>query len=145
MTELDEICFTVPWSRNDFEKELRGNPLALYIVACEGPNMIGYAGVWCIVDEGHITNIAVHPDHRREGIGRKFLALLIAEAEKRSGTTKFTLEVRVSNEAAINLYEEAGFREAGRRKNYYSDNKEDAAIMWLIRDESEISSAEGIS
>lgn len=132
MTSLDEICFTVPWSRSDFEKEMTSNPLALYIIAqCEG-EIIGYAGLWCIVDEGHITNVAVHPDFRKEGIGKNLIEILLDNARDKGDIKNFTLEVRVSNEAGIKLYEGFGFKEVGIRKGYYSDNKEDAAIMWLM-------------
>ncbi len=132
MTELDEICFTVPWTLSDFEKETSANPLAVYIVAENEGAIIGYAGLWCIVDEGHITNVAVHPDFRNEGIGKNLVEILLDKARRKARTKNFTLEVRVSNEAAIKLYEGFGFKEVGRRKGYYKDNKEDAAIMWLF-------------
>lgn len=131
MTALDKICFAVPWSRDDFVKELTDNTLALYMVAESRGALIGYAGLWCIADEGHITNVAVHPSFRRCGVAGELLSTLMAEAENRAGICAFTLEVRISNEAGIKLYEGFGFVEAGRREGYYSDNKEDAVIMWL--------------
>ena len=131
MTELDKICFTVPWSKADFEKEMNNNPLALYIVAETEGEIIGYAGLWCVVDEGHITNVAVHPKHRKKSIGKCLVEILLSEARNRGNIKSFTLEVRISNEAGIKLYEGFGFKEVSRRKGYYSDNKEDAAIMWL--------------
>lgn len=133
--ELDKICFTVPWSYNDFENELNNNALALYVVAENNEKIIGYAGVWCIVDEGHITNVGVHPSYRKSGIGKKLIAALMDEARKKAGTRSFTLEVRVSNKPAIGLYEGFGFKEVGKRKGYYSDTKEDAAIMWWVESE----------
>lgn len=135
MTSLDEICFTVPWRREDFEKELTGNHLALYIVAEDNGQVVGYAGLWCIVDEGHITNVAVHPDYRKEGLGWKLVNTMLINASEKFGTKNFTLEVRVSNMPAIKLYRSFGFAEVGRRRKYYSDNKEDAAIMWLMNEE----------
>jgi len=131
MTQLDATCFSSPWSRASFTAELTNNPLAWYLVGetLEG-TMIGYAGLWAIGDEGHITNVAVHPDYRRKHLGSILVEGLI-ENTKGEGLTRFTLEVRVSNEAAISLYEKFGFKEAGIRKGYYEDNNEDAMIMWL--------------
>jgi ribosomal-protein-alanine N-acetyltransferase len=151
MTELDAICFKAPWSRASFEAELTTNRLAWYLVAeglvpsCEGTEpqsdlddrvgiLIGYAGLWAIEDEGHITNVAVHPDYRRKHIGRLLVELLIDETRK-EGLRRFTLEVRPSNQAAIALYEQFGFVSVGVRKGYYEDNNEDAMIMWLEADE----------
>lgn len=132
MAELDQICFETPWSREDFRKELCENKLALYLVATWDDEVIGYAGLWCVVDEGHITNVAVHPDYRKRGVGKKLINWLLNDAKTMNGVKNFTLEVRVSNSAAIHLYENFGFKEVGLRKEYYSHNKEDAAIMWRI-------------
>lgn len=82
------------------------------------------------MDEGHITNVAVHPDYRQKNIGEGLLTVLIA-ATRDLGATCYTLEVRPSNHAAISLYKKLGFKECGFRKNYYEDNNEDALIMWL--------------
>lgn len=144
MTELDATCFTAPWSRASFEAELTTNQLAWYLVAeelvpkCEGGEteddrvgfIIGYAGLWAIEDEGHITNVAVHPDYRRMHLGSILVDMMI-EQTRLEGLKRFTLEVRVSNKAAIALYENFGFVSAGLRKGYYEDNHEDAMIMWL--------------
>lgn len=134
MTRLDALCFAAPWSRKSFEAELTGNPLARYLVAetpAEGePMMAGYAGLWAIGGEGHITNVAVHPDFRRKGMGRALVGRLI-EKTRQEGLTDYTLEVRAGNLAAIRLYEGFGFREAGIRPGYYEDNNEDAILMWL--------------
>jgi len=92
--------------------------------------LVGYAGLWAIEDEGHITNVAVHPDYRRMRLGSILVELLIAQTRE-EGLKRFTLEVRVSNQAAISLYEKFGFVSAGLRKGYYEDNNEDAMIMWL--------------
>ena len=134
MAELDAVCFSSPWSRASFEAELTTNRLAWYLVAEELDDrigiVIGYAGLWAIEDEGHITNVAVHPDYRRKHLGHILVDMLIEETKK-DGLKRFTLEVRVSNQAAICLYEKFGFASAGIRKGYYEDNNEDAMIMWL--------------
>ena len=92
-------------------------------------SILGFAGLWLMVDEAHITTIAMHPDHRRLGLGEFMLASLIDIAYS-IGAKWVTLEVRVSNYAAQNLYRKYGFRETGLRHHYYSDNQEDALIMW---------------
>ena len=129
MAEMDVLCFSAPWSEESFDKEIRENRLAFYIVAEIDGRMVGYAGLWCIVDEGHITNVAVHPDFRRKGIGEALVSVLLEHTIK-NGITSHTLEARVSNDAAISLYKKFGFQPAGLRKNYYEDNGEDAIIMW---------------
>ncbi|MEL7657765.1 MAG: ribosomal protein S18-alanine N-acetyltransferase [Bacillota bacterium] len=129
MAEMDILCFSAPWSEVSFEKEIKENKLALYIIAEINGRMVGYAGLWCIVDEGHITNVAVHPDFRRRGIGEALVSVLLEHTIK-NGIASHTLEVRASNDAAISLYTKFGFQPAGLRKNYYEDNGEDAIIMW---------------
>jgi len=129
MAEMDALCFTTPWSERSFEREIKENRLAFYIVAEIGGRLVGYAGLWCIEDEGHITNVAVHPDFRRRGIGKALISVLLSHTIQ-NGIRSHTLEVRASNEAAISLYKQFGFEPAGLRKNYYEDNGEDAIIMW---------------
>lgn len=129
MTKLDELCFTVPWSQAAFSHELKENHLAFYLVGEIGGQVIGYAGMWKILDEGHITNVAVDPNHRKKGIGKAMVSLLI-EVSKEEGIVSHTLEVRQSNQEAIDLYSKLGFEPISRRKNYYEDNQEDAIIMW---------------
>jgi ribosomal-protein-alanine N-acetyltransferase len=92
-------------------------------------SIIGFAGLWLMVDEAHITTIALHPDYRRQGLG-EFLLTSLIDIAYRIGARWVTLEVRVSNYIAQNLYRKYGFREAGLRHRYYSDNQEDALIMW---------------
>ena len=133
MAELDKICFAAPWSEDSFRFEVNENPMALYIVAEIDGRLAGYAGLWLIVDEGHITNVAVHPDFRRKHIGQAIISVLLAAAEE-AGAMSQTLEVRVSNEPAQKLYSKFGFKSAGVRKGYYEDNKEDAMIMWRQSD-----------
>jgi ribosomal-protein-alanine N-acetyltransferase len=125
--EIEKLCFPVPWSRESFLSELR-NPLAHYLVAQEGFVLQGYAGIWLIFDEGHITNVAVHPRARGKRIGELLLTNTLALV-KASGVVSVTLEVRPSNDAALALYRRMGFKEAGLRRGYYSDNGEDALIM----------------
>ncbi len=127
---LEEKCFSLPWTRGMFEDELY-NPNAFYLVLEISGQICGYAGLWKIIDEGHITNVAVHPDFRRSGYGKRLIEALVDYA-KMSELIGLTLEVRVSNVAAISLYERFGFKASGRRKRYYSDNNEDALIMWLV-------------
>ncbi|MDR3295026.1 MAG: ribosomal protein S18-alanine N-acetyltransferase [Clostridiales Family XIII bacterium] len=129
MAELDKRCFSVPWNLEDFIYEITENDLALYLVLTEGGRVIGYAGLWVVLREGHITNLAVHPDCRRQGFGARLLDALIQWAAD-LGAEDFTLEVRESNRAAVRMYERFGFREEGRRKNYYANPVEDAVIMW---------------
>lgn len=125
--EIEELCFPLPWSRESFLTELK-NPLAQYIVAQEGFVLLGYAGVWLIFDEGHITNVAVHPRARGRRIGELLLANIMALASA-NGAVVVTLEVRPSNDAALSLYRRMGFEEKGLRRGYYLDNGEDALIM----------------
>lgn len=127
--EIEKLSFSIPWSRNAFLEELQNNRFAVYISAMANEKVVGYAGMWKIIDEGHITNIAVHPEYRRMGIGKKLLEELI-NISKKSGITRITLEVRKSNTVAQSLYIKYGFKPAGIRKEYYADNGEDAIIMW---------------
>ena len=128
--EVEKSCFPDPWSREAFEAELSGlNPTVYFVAEAPDGRVCGYMGVWHILDEGHVTNVAVHPDYRRMGIGRRLVETVLLDGRQK-GIYNFTLEVRPSNEAARALYRELGFREAGLRKRYYSDG-EDALIMWL--------------
>ena len=125
--EMDS--FSVPWSRSAFEEELTKNNLALYIVAVADDSIVGYAGTWLVINEAHVTNEAVSGLRRGEGIGRLLMENLM-ELARENHMESMTLEVRVSNTAARNLYKQMGFVEAGIRKNYYSETKEDALILW---------------
>lgn len=129
IADLEQICFSDPWSRESVRGEIEDNHLALYIVAEIAGKVVGYAGIWWIVDEGHITNVAVDPEYRGKHIGEAIIATMLDVAQN-EGINKFTLEVRVSNEPAINLYSKFGFESVGVRPKYYKDN-EDAMIMWL--------------
>ncbi len=152
IAELEKQCFADPWSYESVHYDVVDNKLALYIVAeliCDeasqdidlavgpaaGTEIVGYAGIWNIAGEGHITNVAVSPAHRRKHIGRAMMDVMLSVTEE-NGITSHTLEVRKSNQAAINLYREMGFEIAGERKGYYQDNGEDAFIMWRKATES---------
>lgn len=129
IAEMEKICFTVPWSYEAILAELTENPRAFYLIAESCGEIIGYAGVWIILDEGHITNVAVLPEHRGRKTGTAIVKQLLQITEAR-GVIRHTLEVRRSNRSAIVLYENLGFQTAGVRKGYYMDNGEDALIMW---------------
>lgn len=126
--EVEKNCFEDYWSKQSFEKELK-NDVARYLVAIKENKIVGYLGVWFVIDEGHITNVAVHSDCRGQKIGDMLIKQLIVECEK-NNINAITLEVRISNLIAQNLYKKYGFKLAGIRKEYYQDNKEDAMIMW---------------
>lgn len=134
-TDIDGVlqvelnCFAVPWSRVAFENEINDNDLAHYLVIEAGDRIIGYAGMWMILDEAHVTNIAVISGDRRQGLGERLLLALIGQA-RQLGAVSMTLEVRPSNTAAQVLYRKLGFENRGIRRQYYSDTKEDAIIMW---------------
>lgn len=128
---IEALSYLTPWSRSAFEREVADNITAEYIVAEAASGIVcGYGGMWIIMDEGHITNIAVHPDLRRKGIATALLCEMARRARLR-GAEKLTLEVRPTNAAAQELYMGLGFVARGRRKRYYSDTGEDAIIMWL--------------
>ena len=127
--ELEKQCFATPWSYESLKYDVVENNRALYLVAEIEGEIVGYVGIWKIVDEGHITNVAVSPAHRRKHIASALLETLFRVTE-RAGVVQHTLEVRAGNEGAIKLYEGFGFKEAGLRKGYYEDNGEDAIIMW---------------
>ena len=117
------------WSKESFFNEL-SNELARYYCAFDASgNLMGYAGTWQILEEAHITNIAVSPDYRRKKVGEALLTTIINDC-RNNGIKYITLEVRVSNTSAINLYEKYGFKSLGTRKGYYQNNNEDALIMW---------------
>lgn len=136
MTELDleQVClieqesFSDPWSKGTFVNSL-SNANEIYIVAEEDNVILGYCGMWNIVGEGNITNVAVKSDYRGKKIGKALVTRLLELGEE-LGVYDFTLEVRVGNKSAIALYEKLGFEQAGVRKNYYVMPTEDAIIMW---------------
>jgi ribosomal-protein-alanine N-acetyltransferase len=126
--EISDLSFSSPWSLLSMEKELI-NKNAVYIVVKLGNKVVAFGGMWIIFDECHITNIAVHPDFRRNSFGDVIVENLINIA-KDMDVASMTLEVRSSNIAAINLYKKHNFSIEGVRKNYYQHPKEDGYIMW---------------
>ncbi|MCR4420498.1 MAG: ribosomal protein S18-alanine N-acetyltransferase [Clostridia bacterium] len=126
--EIERSSFPTPWRRQAFLSEIHQNDLAYYIVALWNHRVVGYAGMWIILDEAHITTLAVHPAFRGRGIGRRLLAHLLRQARDR-GTQEVSLEVRVSNAVAQGLYRQLGFAPVGVRPGYYEDTGEDAIIM----------------
>ena len=131
---IEMECFSVPWSLDSIETELVNEDKKLYYVVEDANGVIGYAGAWLVYDEGQITNIAIRPSARRQGLGAKLTSALIEECFKR-GMHEIFLEVRISNLSALSLYRQLGFTVKGMRKNYYSEPKEDAYIMSLIKEE----------
>ena len=126
---VEEATFSIPWTRKDFEREMTENNLAIYYVAVADGKIVGYAGMWHVITEGHITNVAVLEDYRKQGIGDALMEQLeqVALEKEMSG---ITLEVRISNAPAQLLFHKHGYRAEGLRKNYYPDTHEDAVIMW---------------
>ena len=128
LAELERRCFSVPWSRNMLAEEL-DNALSAFLVALDESGAVaGYAGLQVVLDEGNILNVAVRPDCRRQGVAGKLLQVFLDFAQGNQ-LSLLTLEVRASNYPAIALYGSRGFREAGRRRNYYEHPREDALIM----------------
>lgn len=126
---IEEQAFPTPWSRRAFYTEITENNLAHYVVVELDGIVVAYSGMWVILDEAHMTNIAVHPLYRRMGIGSLLLQEMLNRA-RNLGASRMTLEVRVSNAPAQRLYERFGFVKRGLRRRYYTDTQEDAIIMW---------------
>ena len=127
---IERLVYPRPWSRELFLSELAQSHTRRYLVALDGRRLVGYAGAMVVVDEAHVTTVAVHPERRRSGIGSALLTAVLASAWT-LGARSATLEVRPSNAAALHLYERFGFVREGVRRRYYEDNGEDAVIMWL--------------
>lgn len=143
MMELDDIdevvavdkqSFPNPWSKTTFYQEIMYNDHALYLLMLHDGKIVGYSGMWLIADEAHITNIAILPEYRGKKLGEALLQKTI-ELARSYDAIVMTLEVRVSNHIAQNLYEKLGFQIGGLRKRYYTDNNEDAYVMWVRFDE----------
>ena len=127
---VETACFPQPWSQQALADTL-GQKGALFVLAEREGTVVGYAGCQCVLDEGYITNIAVVPSARRQGIARQMLQTLLEQVEK-EGLSFVTLEVRQSNRAAIQLYRKLGFEPVGVRKRYYTDPVEDAQL-WTVK------------
>jgi ribosomal-protein-alanine N-acetyltransferase len=126
--EIERISYPTPWSRSMFASEL-AKPSSICVGAFEGDVLVAYMIISRYVDAWHVMNIAVAPDYRRRGVARMLLEHLF-DATQRDARRGYTLEVRVSNTGAQKLYEQMGFKPRGLRRGYYTDNREDAIIMW---------------
>ena len=127
IAQLEKLCFSDPWSENSVASELN-NRLSLWLVAMDGDTVAGYVGSQSVLDGADMMNIAVHPDYRRQNIGRT-LVLALCDALQAKGIRFLMLEVRQSNTPAIALYEQLGFEQVGLRPNYYRNPKENALIL----------------
>ncbi len=128
ISRLEEETFSMPWSPESFLQMITKEDTRYY-VAEEGGHLLGGCGLWMIAGEGNITNVAVAKEARRRGVGTGLLTYLMQEGN-REGVSAYTLEVRISNEAAIHMYEKLGFVSEGIRPNFYEKPTEDAMIMW---------------
>lgn len=128
--EIEHASFSTPWSLQAFIAELRDNEYARYLCLELDGKVIGYMGLWFILDEGHITNVAIAPYYRGQHWG-EYLMRSMMDKMAEQGMERMTLEVRASNSTAQSLYKKLGFTTAGIRKGYYADTQEDALIMWV--------------
>ncbi|MGC8488400.1 MAG: ribosomal protein S18-alanine N-acetyltransferase [Clostridia bacterium] len=135
LTDLDAVinierqAFPTPWSRQSFQAELVDNTFAVYLILELHGRIAAYGGMWLILDEAHVTNVAVHPHFRGHGFGEAMMNGLMDRA-RAQGAHRMTLEVRRTNLVAQSLYRKLGFVQLGIRKGYYTDTHEDAFIMW---------------
>lgn len=135
--QIENSSFSVPWSKESLQNELSINQFAYYLVVELEGEVIGYGGMWIITDEAHVTNIAISPSHRGQKWGEKLVTAMKQHAAER-GAVSMTLEVRPSNTIALRLYEKMGFYQTGIRPKYYSDDGEDALVMWVnFKDEAD--------
>lgn len=130
IAELEKQCFSTPWSKESLETELSNN-FARFFVAVKNGDVMGYIGCHNILGEAYITNVAVSPEHRKQGVG-EFLVKNLVEAMRTEKADFVTLEVRKSNYPAIGLYEKCAFKVVGERKNFYEKPCEDAVLMTVI-------------
>jgi len=135
--QIENSSFTVPWSKESLRNELTINQFAYYLVVELDGEVIGYGGMWIIADEAHVTNIAIAPSYRGQKWGEKLVMAMKQHAAKQ-GAVGMTLEVRPSNIVALRLYAKMGFYQTGIRPKYYSDDGEDALVMWVnFKDEAD--------
>ena len=128
---LEQACFSVPWSQASLYQDIVNNDLSRYHGMFDDKGtLIAYMGYWKVLEQAHVTNVAVAPAWRRRGVGKRLFGYVLQKAAQ-EGVESLTLEVRPSNEAALALYRSFGMEEQGRRRHYYSDNGEDALILWL--------------
>ncbi|VEF49446.1 ribosomal-protein-alanine acetyltransferase [Bacillus freudenreichii] len=127
---IESRSFSSPWPEEAFYNDIAHNRFASYVFIEMDGTQAGYCGVWIILDEAHVTNIAILPEFRGRKLGEKLLFKMMSLA-KEAGAKTMTLEVRVSNHVAKSLYKKLGFQEGGIRRGYYTDNREDAQVMWV--------------
>ncbi|MDX8047577.1 ribosomal protein S18-alanine N-acetyltransferase [Gracilibacillus sp. S3-1-1] len=127
---IEERSFPTPWPRYIYEEELTNNKHAQYFVATVNEQVVGFCGSWMVLDEAQITNIAIDPDYRGKGYGQGLFQYVINYAVAHE-IHHLSLEVRVSNLTAQRMYKKFGMEPGGIRKNYYSDNQEDALVLWV--------------
>lgn len=127
--EIENRTNSAPWSERSFRNELN-HEHGIFLAAIEDGRVIGYGGVWLVIDEAHVTTVAVDDSKRRQGVGERLMKELLLRA-KEKGMVCSTLEVRASNDPAVHLYEKLGYQTTARRKRYYPDNNEDALVMWM--------------
>ena len=127
---IEEATFPTPWTEDSFYYEMTENQYAYYILASESDNIVGFCGMWMVLGDVQITNVAVLPAHRGQKIGEGLMTAAMATA-KAHGMENMSLEVRISNHIAQQLYRKMGFSDGGIRKAYYTDNQEDALVMWV--------------
>ena len=132
LEDLEKSCFSLPWTREQLISQLP-DTMHVFLLAVEGARLLGYVGMTVVLDEGYISNVAVSPQARRQGIGDRLLDALITRAKERS-LSFVTLEVRESNAPAIALYRKHGFLPVGLRKKYYDLPTEDAILMTVTFD-----------
>lgn len=128
VSEIEKEVFSIPWSLEAFQDSLLLKH-TIYLVAAEGDKVLGYCGMYHVMNEGEIVNVAVAPEFRRQQVAKKLLEFLFFESVKRE-IDSFFLEVRESNAPAIGLYESFGFEQVGIRKNFYEQPRENAIVMW---------------
>ncbi|MDL4841950.1 ribosomal protein S18-alanine N-acetyltransferase [Aquibacillus rhizosphaerae] len=130
VAQIEATSFSIPWTKDIYYKELTENPYAFYFVVEKDGLICGFCGLWVVIDEAQITNIAIDPNYRGKKYGKALFQYVINQAIA-LGSARLSLEVRVSNLVAQNLYKNYGLVPGGIRKNYYTDNNEDALVMWV--------------
>ncbi|WP_440896781.1 ribosomal protein S18-alanine N-acetyltransferase [Amphibacillus sp. Q70] len=136
LSDLDQVeniekrSFKTIWTKKLYQRELIENKFAHYFVIEKQKNMIGFCGIWLVLDEAQVTNIAIDPAYRGQGYGALLFQYMLKRAIVK-GAVNLSLEVRKSNKQAQRLYQKFGLQPAGIRKNYYTDNNEDAIVMWV--------------
>lgn len=128
--EIDESSFLTPWTEEVYKNELTNNEYAQYFVVETEEEIVGYIGLWIVLDDAQVTNIAIRPAYRGYKIGEKLFGFAISSLMEQ-GIERLSLEVRESNTIAQNMYRKFGLVSGGVRKNYYKDNGEDALLMWV--------------